>query len=344
MDVTYSPDKKHVAVEERTSIVIIDTETDSIVHTFSIRKNLHSASTYSGIKWINLDGKSTLFFSIRDMVVRAEWTGDKLNVTKTYYLPPQNGAHASIPNEIEFDKSNTNHIAFVVLNGNDLLIKFDTENGKILWEKPTGIAPYGIVKAAGKLYITNWSGSVPDKNATHTAGVPFGWGKTVAYVDSLTGAVSSGSVSVFNPETGNLLKEIKTGLHPNDIISSPDGEFVYVANGNDDYISVISTKTDEVLETIPVKLMQGNNPYFGDTPNGLSISNDGITLYVSLGMDNAIAVVELGEKASAKGENSESKISGFIPVGAYPGGIAIDESKVKIFVANIEYVFVPKCE
>ena len=336
LDIALSPDKKHFAVEERYSIVIIDAVTNRIVYTFPIRRKLNSICTYSGIKWININGKSTIFFSVRNMVVRAEWSGRKLKAAKTYRFLPEKGAHASIPNDIEIEKEGNSFTAYVVLNGNDKLVKFNINSGNIIWTKPTGIAPYGIAMAAGKLYVTNWSGSVPGKYAKHTAGVPYGWGKTVAYVDSLTGAVSSGSVSVFDPTSGKLIKEIKTVLHPNDMTVSPEGKFVYVANGNSDCISVISTTSDEIIETIPVRLMKENNPYFGDTPTGLTLNKTGTKLYVSLGMDNAVAVVELGKNASVNGKNTESKISGFIPTGAYPAGIVISEAQNRLYVADIE--------
>jgi YVTN family beta-propeller protein len=336
LDIALSPDKKHIAVEERYSIVIIDATTNSVVYTFPVRRKLNSICTYSGIKWVDLNGRSTIFFSVRNMVVKAEWNGRKLKAIKTYRFLPEKGAHASIPNDIEIEKAGNTFTAYVVLNGNDKLVKFDINSGKIIWTKHTGIAPYGITMAAGKLYVSNWSGSVPGKYVKHKAGVPYGWGKTVAYVDSLTGAVSSGSVSVFDPASGKLINEIKTGLHPNDITASPEGKYVYVANGNSDCISVISTTSDEVVETIPVRLMQKNNPYFGDTPTGLVLNKAGTILHVSLGMDNAVAVVELGNNVSVNGKNSKTKIAGFIPTGAYPAGIAIDEKRGRIYTADIE--------
>ncbi len=336
LDVAFSPDRKNVAVEGRFSVDIVDVATDSVIFSFPVNKLFRSSCTYSGIKWVDLDGRSVIFFSIRDMVIQVEWKNNEMELMNTYQFRKENGARASIPNDIEIEKSGESYTAYVVLNGNDKLVKLNVENGATIWSKPTGIAPYGIAKAAGKIYVTNWSGSVPGEGAEHTAGVPYGWGKTVAYVDSLTGAVNSGSVSVYDKATGELLKEIRVGLHPNDIIASPDSDYVYVANGNSDVVSVISTKTDKVIETIPVRLTDENNPYFGDTPNALSINNEGTELYVSLGMANAVAVIELGEKASNKGKLNKSRISGFIPTAAYPGGIAIDEQKNRMYVANIE--------
>jgi len=66
------------------------------------------------------------------------------------------------------------------------------------------------------------------------------------------------------------MKEIKVGLHPNDIVASNDGGFIYVANANSDNVSTVSTSTDQVTETISVRLAPEKNPYWGDSPNGLA--------------------------------------------------------------------------
>jgi YVTN family beta-propeller protein len=173
---------------------------------------------------------------------------------------------------------------------------------------------------------------VPADTNRPTAGIP--WGK--ACVDPVTGVVSSGTVSVVDTATGKTLKEIVTGLHPNDITASPDGHFLYVANGNEDYVSVISTETDEVTEKIPVGLMEEKNTWLGHAPDALAVTADGDVLFVANGMDNALAVVRLGKKASVKGRDVQSKVEGFIPTGAWPGGIALAEERQKIFVADIE--------
>lgn len=133
-----------------------------------------------------------------------------------------------------------------------------------------------------------------------------------------------------------MVKEIKTGLHPNDIICNQQQSFVFVANGNDDNISVINTKTNQVDETISVRLNGNkNNPYFGDSPNGLALSADGSTLYVANGMDNALAVVKLSKKIFSASKYKNSRITGFIPTAAYPGGICLLDNKT-LYVANIE--------
>ena len=334
LDVELSPCGKYLAVEGRFSVVVMDTETDTIIKRFSVRDNLRTINTYSGITWYKDNDKLKLIWGTKENLVYATWNGKELSGLKIFHFSKEGKAKASIPNEVIVSDTENGKELFVALNGNDRLAKIDMGSAKQQWLVPTGIAPYGLVKAKNKIYVTNWAGSVPDEATKSVAGVPWNW--VDASVDSVTGVANSGTVSVFDAKSGKLLKEIVTGLHPNDIIASADGKFVYVANGNDDYISVINTEKDEVTEKINVGLIQGDNPYFGDTPNGLALSRDGKILYVALGMDNAVAMIELGSKASTGGVAAESNVKGFIPTGAYPSGIALDEENGKMYVADLE--------
>ncbi len=334
LDVALSPDNKTLAIEGRYSVVFVNTADNKIVYRLIVRRydKSNAMNTYSGISWLDESGKKMILWGTRNNLMKARWDGKSADIVKVYHFDPKRKAKASIPNGMFLRKERGNNVAYVVLNGNDEVAKLDLASGKILWQQPVGLAPYGITMARGKLYVSDWSGSVPRTDSLPTAGIP--WGK--AYVD-LYGTVSSGTVSVVNPETGNTLKEIKVGLHPNHMISSPDEAFVYVANGNDDNVTVINTVTQDVAETISVRLNAEKNPYFGDSPNGLAISSDGERLYVSNGMDNALAVIRLGNKESLKSTLQNSSLLGFIPTAAYPGGLCLLNDSL-LYVANIEGV------
>jgi YVTN family beta-propeller protein len=237
----------------------------------------------------------------------------------------------AIPNELLVRKEGSNEYLYVVLNGNNTVVKMDVATKENTWSTRVGEAPFGITAANGKIYVTNWAGSTPASTDTNVAGVP--WGKVK--VDPRTGATREGTISVLDPKSGNIVKEILVGLHPNDVITSNNGKFVFVANANSDNVSVISTSTDQVTETISVRLTPDNNHYWGDSPNGLAISDDDKTLYVANGMDNALAVIELGKNSCSGSDEDPSELEGFIPTGAYPGAIAVS-AKGQIYVANIE--------
>ncbi|MFY9154281.1 MAG: alkaline phosphatase family protein [Prolixibacteraceae bacterium] len=339
LDCSLSPDGKWLAVEGRYSVVIISTETHKIVHRFVLKSHFPSdgfMNTFSGISWRKTNESYEIYWSTsgasgKSAVVAASWNGKEIQVLKTYPFEAAENVVSALPNELLIRRESENTFLYVVLNGNNTLEKIDLYSGKTIWSVPTGVAPFGLTEASGKLFVSNWAGSVPDENDTDVAGVP--WGK--AKVDPATGATREGTVSVFDPISGEIISEILVGLHPNDIISSPNGKFVYVACANSDQVSVINAMNDQVSEEIPVRLLEEKNSYFGDSPNGLGITSDGKTLFVANGMDHALAVVHLGKSEAISGEKEISRIEGFIPTGAYPGAVSVLRDSL-LFVANIE--------
>jgi len=341
LDCALSPNGKYLAIEGRYRMLILSTVSNKIISEIALLKTKafkKFLNTVSGIVW-SADGRR-IYWSADDKRTKSAVISASVDTKGTAHLILQEAlffegqkkadGHSltAIPNELVLD----GRMLYVVLNGNNQLAKIDLDHSaKPQWQVTTGVAPFGVKLANGKLYVTNWGGRMP-KEGELTAGTP--WDPAV--VDKNSGAVSNGTVSVINPQTGSPIKEIAVGLHPNDIVASADGRFVYVANGNSDNVSVIDTHTDLVTESIDVRLMQGERDFVGDSPNGLALSPNGKTLYVANGMDNALAVIDLGKYASAKGRQEKSSISGFIPTGVYPGNIALSADGKKLYVANIE--------
>jgi YVTN family beta-propeller protein len=333
MDVKLLTGTQYIAVEDRYGLTIIDTVTKKVTTRWTYdQDNRYRGvmSTYSGLKVAVIKGKINIFWSAaiaggklsRSYVFMAELSNERLKVINAIEFQAKDPAPLALPNELAINKENGRDYLYVVLNGNNELSKFDILNNQIVWSKPTGVAPYGLVIAKNRAFVSNWGGSIPTDTANHeTAGVPYG--KT--YIDTATGATAGGTVSVIELASGNTIKEVSVGLHPNAVISSNNQQYVYVANGNSDMISVISAANLSVINTIGVKLMPGKKSFIGDTPNALAISADDKTLYVANGLDNAVAVVKLNEKAL---------VAGFIPTEAYPCGLAVTANN--LFVTNLE--------
>ena len=222
----------------------------------------------------------SLVASRRSFVVMAEWDGSQVILTNHYQFLAESPAPVALPNELEVLREGSEDFFVVTLNGNNRVMKVNIETGAIAWETPVGVAPYGIVAANGKLYVTNWGGGIPEDSDPDVAGVPWGSAK----VDPETGTIREGTVSILDEVTGEVLEEVVVGLHPNDIVKSRDERFVYASNANSDEVSVISTETDQVTETISVRLMGDENPFWGSSPNGLAIARNGKRLYVANGI------------------------------------------------------------
>ena len=341
LDAALSPDRKWLVVEERFSIVFIstlDNKVKFILRNIDHRDLRGGMNTYSGIIWHNNIGNLEVYWSVigrfdRSFVASARWNGLKAEFIRVIEYRAKPPAEIALPNEILITNELGHKYLYVVLNGNNKVIKQDFVSGDTVWVTDPGVAPYGLTMASGKLYVTNWAGRHPLMNDKDVAGVPWG----LARVDNLSagGATREGSVTVIDPQKGNKIKELIVGLHPNEIISDNQGRFVYVTNSNSDNVSVINTIIDEVVETISVRLQPEINPFFGDSPNGLCLSYDEQTLYVANGMDNALAVIRLGERAARKSSVTTSSVIGFIPTGAYPSGICLSPEGY-LYVANLE--------
>ena len=343
LDLALSPDKRWIAVMERTSVVFIDTRTDEV--SFVLKNNFHpllrgANNTYSGIQWFENNGKTEVYWSVvnnddRSFVASATWDGTKAEFGNLLEYRGDGIADMALPNEILVNRESDRNVIYVVLNGNNKVIKQDLATGDTIWIADPGVAPYGIAMARGKLYVTNWAARTPLPGDTEVAGIP--WGK--ARVDNKAGgSTREGSLTVIDSKTGTKLKELIVGLHPNEIVSDSQGRFVYLTNSNSDNVMVINTLIDEVTETVSVRLQPEINPFFGDSPNGLCLSDDEKHLLVANGMDNALAVIRLSKKSAKNGRGKTSTVTGFIPTGAYPSGVAVMPGRGNIYTANLEAV------
>ena len=336
LDVQLVPDTPLLAVEDRYGVALIDTIQRNVVARWTYAADARTKgmmSTYSGLKVLRQEGVVHLLWSAdngqtrQGGVLDAEYSVGQLRLRRVFSFAPM-GAPLALPNDLALTTEGGRRCLYVVLNGNNQLAKLDLTTGERLWTRPTGVAPYGVAVASGRVFVSNWGGPLPTDTLQHeVAGVPYGR----AYIDPKTGAIAQGTVSVFEQANGKPLSEIPVGLHPNAMLASPDEQRVYVANGNSDAVSVLDARTLRPRETIAVQLLPSLPGYGGDSPNALALSADGATLYVANGLDNAVAVVALGTVADAPGA---SQVSGFIPTEAYPGGLALGPHA--LFVANLE--------
>ncbi len=330
LDFSILPDGRHVAVEDRYGIAVVDARTQEIVHRWTYRDDPSSQvkglmSTYSGIKSFTYNGQVYLVWSAgtthSSAVMIAAWDSTGIGKVSSLPMAAVAPAAAALPNDIAVQVEGGIPFLYVVLNGNNQLLKIRFSDLQVVWTVAAGEAPYGLKIIGNTVYVTNWAGPVVTDTTLEHAGTP--WGSV--YTSPVTGATARGSLSVFDAMSGSLIRELSLGLHPNAIVASPDSAFLYICNGNSDYVSVVDVRQAAVVDSIPVGLFSGSITYYGSSPNALAIDASGTTLYVTNGFDNAVCVVRLGAKPSVKG---------FIPTEAYPGGIVVMGSD--LYVANIE--------
>ena len=227
------------------------------------------------------------------------------------------------------------HQLWVTATRSNGVHRVDLEKGVVDAKVATGIAPFTIcAPRPDKLYVSNWGGDAPSDNEPQADS-----SKSMVRIDPRTSVANSGTVSVLSSQgsTWKCVKSITVGLHPSGMVASPGGKLVFVANASSDSVSVISTESDQVVETISTR-PESRLP-FGSGSNALALSPDGATLYVANGTNNCVAVVALGARAMehpSKTTLAASTVCGLIPTGWYPGAIQVSPDGKHLYVANIK--------
>jgi YVTN family beta-propeller protein len=201
--------------------------------------------------------------------------------------------------------------ALVALTFNDELAIVDRTSGATRKIK-TGIAPFGVAvnSAQTVAYVSNWGGRFPKKgDRTATTGNDLNADRVV--VDA-RGIAASGTIARVDLTTNEVTHVIEVGLHPTSIALDEARHLLFVSNSNSDSVSVVDTRNNRVVETIPIQPFE--RKVAGVAPEALALSKDGRHLYVACAGLNAVAVIALRPAA---------RVEGLIPTAWYPNHIAV---------------------
>ncbi|HEV2483226.1 MAG TPA: alkaline phosphatase family protein [Puia sp.] len=338
LDFAVLPDSQHIVIEDRYGIAVLDIATQQIVQRWTFSSDSVPAvrglmSTYCGIKCFVYDGRTYIAWSAgsthSSALMMAEWGGAGIGKVSAQFLQAVAPAAAALPNDIAVRFEDGVPFLYVVLNGNNQLIKVRFPDRQIVWTAPTGVAPYGLKLVGDKAYVTNMAGPLVTDTTLEHAGTPW----SSAYTNPVTGGTARGTLSVIDLGSGAVVSELLLGIHPNAIVCSPDSAFLYVCNGNSDDVSVVDVRRGVVVDSIGVGLFSGNVTYYGSSPNALATDASGNMLYVANGFDNAVCVIRLGANDAVHGAGA-ARILGYIPTEAYPGGVVV--LRDTLYVANNE--------
>ncbi len=193
---------------------------------------------------------------------------------------------------------------YVALNGANTLGVIDTSTDQLTQQIPVGNAPRQVVLAdnGAVAYVSN-EGGRPATSADFTNlsdGTPI-------VASTKTGGAITGTVSVVNLTSGKEEQEIPVGLQPTAL--HQDGSALFVANSNDDSMSVIDEATNTVTQTVKTNPVPGAT--VGSYANAINMSDPNHVL-VSIGRDNAIAVYRYS------GLTTPMHYIGLLPTDWYP--------------------------
>ncbi len=288
LNMAVSNGKKYLAItnngQSTHTIDLIDIQKEQRVDSIVIAKAWYGLAFSKDDQYLYASGGHD------NKVNRYSVVNGKLKLLDSYELgkpwPTQIGTAGLDLEETVYNK------LFVVTKEAKSLYVFDLKTGGISKIIPLGAEAYSckVSNDRKKLYISLWG----DKK-----------------------------ILLYDIQSEKIIREISVGNHPNEMYLTKNGKFLYVANADDNSVSVINTATHTVVETLNAALFPASPS--GSTTNGLALSEDEKTLYIANADNNCLAIFDVSE-------TSKSKSKGFIPVGWYPTNVKVVGKK--IFVTN----------
>ena len=332
VDLAFADDAKTLVVKNQRDLVLIDVATLRIKQTLQLPKKGDPRPGFSAVGLLVEDGKVYATDAQSSVRVAARDSDGSYAWQASVELPSPSVKGLPYPTGIV--RQSADRVWVASSRGNCLLL-FNTATGRPENEVPVGVSPYAVCQfAPDRYYVSNWGGDPPKPRDPQdsSSGSP-------VRVDPKNGVASSGTVSVIAQASGEWrqVKSISVGLHPSGMALSPGRRFLYVANANSDNVSVIDTRSNDAVETIPCR--PDSSLPFGSGSNALAVSPDGTTLYVANGTNNCIAVIRLGSRVldgSASATGQSSVLLGLIPTGWYPGCVLLSPDGKRLFVANVK--------
>ncbi|MEJ6979087.1 bifunctional YncE family protein/alkaline phosphatase family protein [Pedobacter sp. P351] len=270
------------------------------------------------------NGQSTQFLQLIDP--KTEKQLDSVSIAKSWY-------------GLKFSNDDTK---LYVSGGNDnIIISFTIKNKKFTkpdtiklgeaWPKekisPAGIDVdnknnrlYTVTKEDSSLYIVDLitKKTIRKLKLSHEAyACVLSPDKSELYISIWGGD----KLAVYDIKQERMVAAIITENHPNEILTTKKGEYIFVANANDNSVSIINRAQRKVIETISATLFP--TKLTGSTTNGLALSADEKSLYIANADNNCLSVFNVSQPG-------KSVSMGFIPTGWYPTNVKTVNNKILV--------------
>ena len=223
--------------------------------------------------------------------------------------------------------------AYIANEGSNNVAVINTATFVVIAAIPVGSHPYGIVVSpdGSTVYVGNSSSntvSVIDA-ATNTLTGTIGTGDGTqglavspdghwVYVTNSAGILVIDATS--NTVTATIPIDVM-GVDPVGITISPDGSQLYVANTGGSSVTVISTATNSITNTIAV----------GKFPWGIAVSPNGAILYTANQQSSTVSAINV----------ATGTVVATVPVGSPPFGVAVNAlGNVYVTLGNVSQVAV----
>lgn len=287
LNMAVSSSKKFIAITNNgqsvQSLQLIDVRAEKALDSVVIPKSWYGLQFSQDDKYLYASGGND------NWILQYAVTNNKLVLKDSIVLGKK------WPNSISpsgFVLDDEKKLLYVVTKGNKSLYVVNIITKQIVQQLPLGAEAYTCQLSPNKqlLYISLWGG---DK------------------------------VLFFDTRKLQITDSVSVGDNPNEICLTKNGKYLFVANANDNSVSVIDVVKRKVIETLNAALYP--DAPNGSTTNGVALSADERTLYVANADNNCLAVFDITKPGAGRAK-------GFIPVGWYPTNVKVIGGK--IFVTN----------
>lgn len=316
-DLALSPDKSVVALLTHRSVALFD-----------LAGNLKSEAPVNaaplGIAWAT-DGKTVYASEGSGKIASFVWDGAAL--AKPTEITPATGGNLGTCG-LAAGPDGTLYAALSIRNEVVALVP----DGQVKQTWKVGACPYHLaISPDGKvLSVANRGGTIiappAEQGDPNNRGAFQGTGVahassagTPVQIDPRTDVALVGTVSLIRLGASSEPTTIAVGRQPSGMTFSANGKTLYVANSDEDTISLVDITQQRELGR--VALAPKDDPSFGQIPTSVALSPDEKRIYVALGGGNSIAVIDNGAKP---------KVAGYFPTAWYP--IALATSGDQLFV------------
>ncbi len=277
LGMSISPDKKHALVvnsgQSIQMLSVINIEQQKVVQTLLIKRS------WMGVRWNSIGDYFFVTAGNDNAVYRygfekdSAWFINSIKLGKPY--PEQDISPTGV------DVNEEGSLLFVATKKSNQLFKINAFDNTLLDTLAFSSSLYSCVldEKRNVVYVSLWGES---------------------------------KIAIVDANTMELKSTIGVGDHPTEMVMTKDGKRLFVANANNNTVSVIDLDTKNVIETIWVALSP--DAPNGSTPNSLAFSDDEKTLYVANADNNFLAVLNIAKPG-------ESHSLGFIPTGWYPTAV-----------------------
>ena len=286
LNIQLSPSKKLLGItnngQSKQSVQLIDPKSEKLLDERIIAKSWYGLKFSADSKKLYASGGNDNIILAYSIINKKFGSTDTLRLGKAW---PEEKIG---PTGIEID--NARQRLYVVTKENNSLYVLDLKTKNTISKVDLGHEAYACLLSPDKktLYISLWGG------------------------DQLV---------IYDIQTNKVTGHIATESHPNELVQTKNGKYLFVANANDNSVSVIDTKAQKVMETISAALYP--TKLTGSTTNALALSPDEKLLYIANADNNCLAVFNV----SVPGKSSSQ---GFIPTGWYPTNVKTLGKKVMV--------------